>query len=214
MRLFLCAASTMANPSSTVCDMGFSQYTSLPAATASSKMWRCWWSMVAMRTESTSLRSRMLAVVAHGFDVGILHRFLGGGVAAVVKIADRDALNAGHIERRLEMFASANAGADGGEADGVAGRNPARGSVELMRLQDVLGDGGSSDRAGTELNESTAGQGILRHEFPSSQLQQVIFRRGEFAAAEMMRRNYCIAEGELVKRFSKEVPQDGLNAGS
>ena len=35
-------------------------------------------------------------------------------------------------------------------------------------------------------------------------MQQVIFRRGEFARAEMMRRNYCIREGELVKRFSKE----------
>ena len=102
------------------------------------------------------------------------------------------------------MFASANAGADGGEADGIAWRNPARRSVKLMRLQDILGDGCGSDRAGAELNESTAGQGILRHDFPSSQLQQVIFRRDEFAAAEMMRRNYCIAEGGLVKRFSKE----------
>jgi hypothetical protein len=61
------------------------------------------------------------------------------------------------------MFASANAGADGGEADGVAGRNAPRGSVKLMRLQDVLGDGCIRDRAGTELDESTTGQGILGH---------------------------------------------------
>ena len=72
------------------------------------------------------------------------------------------------------MFASANAGADGSEADRVTGRNPARRSVKLMRLQDMLGDGSGSDRAGAELNESTAGQGILRHDFPSSQVQQVI----------------------------------------
>ena len=152
------------------------------------------------------------AIVAHGFDVGILHRFAGGGVAAVVKIADADALDAGNVERSLEVFASANAGADGSEADSVAGRNAARGSIKLMRLQDVFGDGCSSDRAGTELNKSTTGQGILRH-FPPSQLQQVIFRTGEFARAEMMRRNYCTREGELVKRFSKEEPHDGLNAG-
>ena len=95
------------------------------------------------------------AVVAYGFDVGILHRFAGGGVAAVVKIADADALNAGDVERSLEVFASANAGADRGKADGVAGRNAPRGGVELMRLQDVFGDGGGSNRAGTELNKST-----------------------------------------------------------
>jgi hypothetical protein len=39
-------------------------------------------------------------------------------------------------------------------------------------LQDILGDRCGSDRAGAELNESTAGQGILRHDFPSSQVQQ------------------------------------------
>jgi len=30
----------------------------------------------------------------------------------------------------------------------------------------------------------------------------------------MMRRNYCTREGELVKRFSKEEPEVGLNVGS
>src|SRR6266581_2783339 len=65
------------------------------------------------------------AVVAGGGNAGILYRFLGGGVAAVVEIADSHALDAGHIERSLEVFASANAGADGGEADGVDGRNAA-----------------------------------------------------------------------------------------
>ena len=39
-----------------------------------------------------------LAVVADGLDVRVLYGFLRGGVAAVVKIADRDALNAGNIE--------------------------------------------------------------------------------------------------------------------
>jgi len=29
----------------------------------------------------------------------------------------------------------------------------------------------------------------------------------------MMRRNYCTWEGELVKRFSKEEPEGGLNVG-
>jgi hypothetical protein len=78
-------------------------------------------------------------------------------VAAVVKIAYRDTLDPGDIERSLQMFAPANAGADGGEADGVARRNAARGRVKLMRLQDILGDGCSRDRAGTELNKSTTG---------------------------------------------------------
>jgi len=41
----------------------------------------------------------------------------------------------------------------------------------------------------------------------------VIYRRGESARAEMMRRNYCTWEGELVKRFSKEEPEGGLNVG-
>jgi len=55
------------------------------------------------------------------------------------------------------MFASANAGADGGEADGVAGRNAPGRRIKLMRLQDVLGDGCSRDRACAELNKSTTG---------------------------------------------------------
>ncbi len=66
------------------------------------------------------------AIVACRGDARIIDRLLRCGVAAVVEIAYGDALNAGHTERGLEMFASADAGADRGEADGVAGRNWAR----------------------------------------------------------------------------------------
>ena len=101
------------------------------------------------------------AIVAGGGNAGILDGFLRGGVAAVIKIADGDALNAGNAERSLEVFASANAGADGGEANGVAGRDRTRRGGEHMGLQDGFGDGGRGESAGTELNELTAGQGIF-----------------------------------------------------
>ena len=134
--------------------------------------------------------------------LGIFYRFLRGGVAAVVKIADRDALNAGNVERGLEMFASANAGADGGEANGVAGGDGARPGREHVRLQDVFGDGGGGNGAAAEVDELTTSQGILSHEIPSSLVLLEISAGGEIASAEMMRRNYCTGEGELVKRFS------------
>ena len=38
------------------------------------------------------------AIVAGGWDAGIVDRFLRGGVAAVVQVADRNALDAGHVE--------------------------------------------------------------------------------------------------------------------
>src|ERR1700756_2484047 len=102
--------------------------------------------MVAMRTGSTSLGSGM------------------GGVAAVIEVADRDALNAGNVERGFEVLASANAGADGGETDGIAGRDGARSGGEHMRLQDIIGDGGGGDSAAAELNELTTREGMFRHE--------------------------------------------------
>ena len=103
------------------------------------------------------------AVVAGSRDAGIFHRFLRGGVTAVVEVADGDALYAGNVKRGLEMFASANAGADGGEANGVAGRDRACGGGEHVRLQYVLGDGGGGDSAATDLNELTTRQGIFSH---------------------------------------------------
>jgi hypothetical protein len=83
------------------------------------------------------------AIVATGGDAGILYRFLRGDVAAVIKVADGDALYAGNVERSLEMFASANAGADGGEAHGVTRSDRARGRGEQVRLQHSFGDRGS-----------------------------------------------------------------------
>ena len=87
------------------------------------------------------------AIVAGGGDVGILDGFPRGGVAAVVEVADGDALNAGNLERSFEMFASANAGADGGEANGVAGSDRARRSGQHVRLQDSFGDCSSGESA-------------------------------------------------------------------
>src|SRR5581483_2333903 len=101
------------------------------------------------------------AIVADRVHVGVLDCFAGGGVTAVVEITHRDALDTRDIQRRLQMFASANAGADGGEAHGIAGRHAPRSGVELMRLQNVFGDGGGGYCAGAKLNESTAGQGIF-----------------------------------------------------
>ena len=75
------------------------------------------------------------AIVAGGGDAGIFYGFLRGDVAAVIQVADSDALDAGHVERSLEVFASANAGADGGEAHGVAGRDRARRGGKYAGLQ-------------------------------------------------------------------------------
>jgi hypothetical protein len=63
------------------------------------------------------------------------------------------------------MFASANAGADGGEANSVAGRNRTRRGGKDVGLQEHFGSAGGSDSSGAEVNELAARQGILSHEF-------------------------------------------------
>ena len=52
-------ASTMASPCSTLCTIGFSTYTSLPASMASMAIRECQWSGVATMTASTSFRARI-----------------------------------------------------------------------------------------------------------------------------------------------------------
>jgi hypothetical protein len=103
------------------------------------------------------------AIVAGGRDAGIVDGFLGGDVASVVYVADGDALNAGDLERGLQVFASANAGADGGESVRYRWERRARGRREQMRLQNILGDRGGGECAGAEMNESDDGTGILGH---------------------------------------------------
>jgi hypothetical protein len=103
------------------------------------------------------------AIVAGGGDTGVADGFLGGGVAAVIQVTNRDALDAGNAERGFEVFASTNAGADGSEANGVAGRDGTRRGGKHMRLQDGFGDRGGGDSARAEVNELTTGQGILGH---------------------------------------------------
>ena len=90
---------------------------------------------------------------------------VGGGVAAVIEIANADALHTGNAEGCLEMFASADAGADRSKVNSVAGRNRAWRSGQDMGLQYVLGDGSSDQGSGTDLHELAARQGILGHEF-------------------------------------------------
>ena len=104
------------------------------------------------------------AIVAGGWDAGVFHGFLRGDVAAVIEVADGDALNAGNLEGSLEMFASANAGADGGEAHGVAGSDRTGRGGEQMGLQDRLWRRVGGESAGAEMDELTTGQGILCHE--------------------------------------------------
>jgi hypothetical protein len=104
------------------------------------------------------------AIVARGRDAGILDGFLGGDVAAVIQIANRDALDAGDAEGSFEVFASANAGADGSETNGVAGSDGTRRGGKYARLQNSLRDRGGGDGARAEVNELTTGQGILGHE--------------------------------------------------
>ena len=104
------------------------------------------------------------AIVARGRDAGIFDRFLRGDVAAVIEVANGDALNAGNVERSLEMFASANAGADGGEAHGVAGSDGTGRGGKQAGLQNIFGDGGGGDGAGADVDELTTSQGILSHE--------------------------------------------------
>src|SRR5271165_376748 len=66
------------------------------------------------------------------------------------------------------MFASANAGADGGEANGVTGRDRTRSGGKYAGLQDCFGDRGGGESASAEVNELTTGQGIFRHGGPPS----------------------------------------------
>ena len=104
------------------------------------------------------------AVVASGRDARIVDGFPGGGVAAVIKIANRNALHAGNTEGRFEMFASANAGADGGEADRVAGSHRARRGRKKARFEDDFRRAGGGESSRTDMNELTTSQGILGHE--------------------------------------------------
>src|SRR5262249_59872366 len=90
------------------------------------------------------------------------HGCVGGGVAAVVEVANGDALNAGNREGSLKVLTSTNAGADGGKANGITRCNRARG-IECTWLENRLGDCSSDDRAGTDLHELAAGQGIFGH---------------------------------------------------
>ena len=104
------------------------------------------------------------AIVPRGRDAGVVDRFLGGEVAAVIKVAYRNALNAGYLERSLKMFASAHAGTDGGEAYGVAGSDGTGRGGKQVRLQDSFCDRSGGESASAEVNELTTGQGILSHE--------------------------------------------------
>jgi len=60
--------------------------------------------------------------------------------------------------------ASANTGADGSEANGIAGSDGTRCGGEYVRLQDIFGDRGGGESARAEMNELTAGQGKFGHE--------------------------------------------------
>ena len=107
------------------------------------------------------------AIVASGGNVGIADSFLRGDMAAVVKIADRDAFDSGNLRGSLQQFASANAGADAGEAHGIAGRDrPRRCRRQQMRLQDISRHRGGCESSSTDVDEFPASQRILRHEFP------------------------------------------------
>jgi hypothetical protein len=104
------------------------------------------------------------AIVAGGRDTGIVDCFLSGDVAAVIQVADGDALNARNLEGSLKVFASADAGADGGEAYGVAGSDRTARGGKQVGLQDRFGDRSGGESAGAKVNELTTGQGILCHE--------------------------------------------------
>ena len=116
------------------------------------------------------------AIVAGGGNAGIADGFLRGNMAAVVKIADRDAFNPGNLRGSLQQFASANARADAGEAHGIAGRDRAgRSGRQQMRLQNISRDrrGGESSR--TDVDEFPTRQRILRHEFPPAKLRRSVY---------------------------------------
>jgi hypothetical protein len=62
------------------------------------------------------------------------------------------------------MFASAHAGADGGEANGIAGSDRAGRGGEQVRLQDSFSDSRRGEGARADVDELTTGQGMLGHE--------------------------------------------------
>src|SRR6201997_630891 len=154
------------------------------------------------------------AIVAAGGNAGIFYRFLRGGMAAVVEIADGDALNAGNFEGSLEVFASANAGADGGEANGVAGGDGTRPRGEHMRLQDIFGDGGGGDGAAAEVNELTTREGMFRHEIFRPHKCVEISAETVSPVRRYTERNYCTGAGWLVKRFSRECGEVAVRSPS
>jgi hypothetical protein len=111
-----------------------------------------------------------LAILSRRLDAGIVHGFASGGVAAVIEVANRDALNAWNTKRCLEVLASANTGPNGGKADGIAGRYASRRSIELLGPQKVLGDGGRSDSSAADLHKLTPGKRRLGHEISALRL--------------------------------------------
>src|SRR5580658_4152447 len=99
------------------------------------------------------------------------------------------------------MFASANAGADGSETNGVAGSDGTRRGRKYARLQHGFCDRGGGESARADMHELTAGQGILGHEV----LRLPNFRTLDFSfgTSKLPGRNYATGGGELVKRFSR-----------
>jgi hypothetical protein len=136
------------------------------------------------------------AIVAGGGNAGILDGFLRGDVAAVIQVTDRDALDAGNTKRSLEMLASANAGADGSETDGIAGSDGTRRCGKYMGLQDIFCDRGGGESARAEVNELTAGQGKFGHEV----LRLWISFFGKCTSATLCRARSAYGEELLHKR--------------
>ena len=128
------------------------------------------------------------AIVASGGDAGIFNGFASGSVAAVIEVADGDALDAGNAERGLEVFASANARANGCKTDGVAGRDRA-GRKQTLRLQDRFGRCRGGDSAGTDLDELTTRQGIFCHEISALEYCD-IFRNSGWPARRVYGEEY------------------------
>jgi hypothetical protein len=100
------------------------------------------------------------------------------------------------------VFASANAGADGGEADGVAGGYRPRRGIESARLQNGLGDSGGYESSGTDLHELAAGHWILGHYFFALTIAEVIFRTDLHTIAEVSYGQELLHRREL---FSESI---------
>ncbi len=105
------------------------------------------------------------AIVAGRWNAGIFDGFLRGDVAAVIEVANGDALNARNAEGGFEMLASADAGADGSETNGVAGRYRAPGGEKFVRLKKDFRGGGGGQGSGADMHELTTIQGMDSHEF-------------------------------------------------